>query len=350
MNNSYTKPVLFFDDNPEEFVGNQIFLKDIVECVPISREPYDFFGKKPEDENHINNLKLPYYFLYNNYFCKNEYFDESIMKFLYYFQKTENAIVIDENVWTDLKKDIEDINTHLNIIQLLLMHIYNIQISILLPTDENLFKNYAKNNYDIFIKCFLLLQSIRFLLSAKFDENLILNNIKIIVNITNDIVNIIKDLEHATMGLTSEQMDKIADWSKTSPNEKKTIVFDWDNTIIVLGGFTSSKYANQKYIQFIFGGPDRLERIKQLFKTLHERNVDIYILTRNKAADQYKQNFLNIIHTYLDENFSEKNLIYAKDYRKSAKISFLQTKYIDCTIKKLQGLQGLQGLQQTKGP
>ena len=339
MNNFYTKPVLFFDDNPEEFVGNQIFLKDIVECVPISREPYDFFG-----QNHINNSKLPYYFLYNKYFSENKYFDESIIKFLYYFQKIENDPVIDESVWTDLIKDIEDLNN----IRLLLMHIYNIQISIL-PTDQDLFKIHVKDRYDIYLRCFLFLQSIRFFPFVGFDKTLILSEIKSILTTMNHIVNIIKDLEHATMGLTSEQMDKIVDWSEIFPN-KKTIVFDWDNTMIVLGGFTSSKYANQKYIQFIFGGPDRLQRIKQLFKTLHDKNVDIYILTRNKTAIEKKEEFLKIIHTYLDENFSEENLIYAKNYRKSAKISFLQTKYIDCTIKNLQGLQGLQGLQQTKGP
>ena len=36
----------------------QILLKDIVECVPISREPYDFFGKKPEEETAKNTRQI----------------------------------------------------------------------------------------------------------------------------------------------------------------------------------------------------------------------------------------------------------------------------------------------------
>ena len=58
----------FFNDNPEEFVGNNLFLNHIVEFVPISKEPYDFFGNKLKNPNHINNSGFSYYFLYNNYF------------------------------------------------------------------------------------------------------------------------------------------------------------------------------------------------------------------------------------------------------------------------------------------
>lgn len=342
MNNSYTKPVLFFDDNTEEFLGKDIFLNNIVECVPISRERYNFFDNNPNDLNHINNSNLPYYFLYNNYFSENKYFDEFIIKFLYYFQKTENDAVINDSVWTELKKDIEDINTHFNGIFLLLRKIYNMNISRTLPTDEVLFKNDAKQYYYIFRTCFFLLESIRPFLSVGYNENILLNSIKNIQNNINIIIKNIQDLEQATMGLTSQQMDKIVDWSENFP-DKKTIVFDWDGTMIVLGGFSSSKWNNQQYIQFIFGGPPRLERIKQLFETLREKNVDIYILTRNKTATEKREEFLKIIHMYLDENFSEENLIYAKDYRKSAKISFLQTKFIDCTIKNLQELQQMKG-------
>ena len=341
MSNSYTKPVLFFDDNTEEFLGKDIFLNNIVECVPISKERYNFFDNNPNDPNHINNSNLPYYFLYNNYFSENKYVDNSIMKFLYYFQKTENDPVIDESVWTELKKDIEGINTHFNIFSFLFRNLFTINISYTLPTDKDLFKNDAKQYYDILFRYFLLLQSIRPFLSEGYNDYNIVENIKNILNNINIIIKNITDLEHATMGLTREQMDKIVHWSENFP-DKKTIVFDWDNTMIVLGGFDASKWNDQQYIQFIFGGPPRLERIKQLFKTLRENNVDIYILTRNKAASEKREEFLKIIHTYLDEDFSEKNLIYAKDYRKSAKISFLQTKFIDCTIKKLQGLQELQ--------
>lgn len=312
------KPVLFFDDEIGNFKGKEYNLDNLVDCVQISNdEIYNF----PFDAQNAQNIpeNLPYFFKYNMVFPDKMYLDPDISLYDYYYDYHTNTI--NRHVWAMIKKYIIYINTNKNKIYNWLRQ-YNLStLNKEIPTDPDAFNNNIEQHHSIFQNYFLYVQLYK---DSTFEVN----------NSTKD------HQTNATMGLSKNQMTEIEIWSENP--ESKTIVFDWDKTLTVLPGFASSKFNNENYIEFIFGGPTRFQRIKDLFKNLHKKEKSIYILTSNGQADTNRENFFTIIRT-LDPLFNKENLIYSGNYEKnpykSRKIVFLQQLLLQNQINNLQKIK-----------
>jgi hypothetical protein len=121
---------------------------------------------------------------------------------------------------------------------------------------------------------------------------------------------------------------------KITPNHFKVVIFDWDRTITSVEGwwpeffydvspandssFALYDSAVKNTAQYLFGGPEREEELRNMFSNLHEKDISIVILTNNPAAsdilfkEETKVNtrevFLDIIKVVYPE-FVEEHLI-----------------------------------------
>ena len=132
-----------------------------------------------------------------------------------------------------------------------------------------------------------------------------------------------REIKLASNGMTgkykdSTYMEELLIWASTNPTQEKTVFFDWDRTLSVVEGFFSPNIftpergdmklneinfrdpkgwkmkigsntdlvTTQDLLEYIMGGPERLEQIKYMMTELHKNNVNIFILTNNGIAQK----------------------------------------------------------------
>ena len=111
-------------------------------------------------------------------------------------------------------------------------------------------------------------------------------------------------------GLTINEINKIAN------KKAKAIIFDWDLTLSVCNGIYMPRMANaimvktgdfvfpkkmdytfEEIAQFYSGTLERFEAIKEMFKKLRERKINIFILTDNIWGNNPNE-FVKILKTF----------------------------------------------------
>ena len=103
-------------------------------------------------------------------------------------------------------------------------------------------------------------------------------------------------------------IDELVQWSQTTNNNtntntntRKAVLSDWDRTLTVCEGMhfgkgpdslpeklKSGEITLNDLLVYIMGGQERLENIKQMFQTLNDYKVPIFILTHNHNAAENK--------------------------------------------------------------
>ncbi len=114
-------------------------------------------------------------------------------------------------------------------------------------------------------------------------------------------------------GISPEQLSYYTDLVSDRSTKTHTIIdhfiFDWDRTLTVLEGIYAVKptardvLANVGLKQlptsemaiYYLGGPDRVVKLKRLWKCLKARNIKIWILSSNPSVGQYPQFFVDLL-------------------------------------------------------
>ncbi len=125
------------------------------------------------------------------------------------------------------------------------------------------------------------------------------------------------------VGITDDHINNIIEWSYNN-NVDKYIFFDWDRTITVVEGIIIPKLPStystygidiEDVLNYLLGGNERKENLKNMFNILGNNNVKIYIITNNDSAlkinDNKKSkriNFINLIKQLIP-TFTDNNLI-----------------------------------------
>jgi hypothetical protein len=87
-------------------------------------------------------------------------------------------------------------------------------------------------------------------------------------------------------GMTTEQIENLKQWVVENRHDYRIVFFDWDRTLTVMEGFFDVKLTEVDnfvcdYAQYIMGGKERFDSLKDMFAFLTEHHVQVYIITRN---------------------------------------------------------------------
>ena len=112
-------------------------------------------------------------------------------------------------------------------------------------------------------------------------------------------------------GISPEQMSYYMDLVSDRYSDTKIdhFIFDWDRTLTVLEGVYAIKPTAREVLSevglkhlptsemalYYLGGPDRVVKLKGLWKTLKAKNIKIWILSSNPSVGQYPQFFVDLL-------------------------------------------------------
>ncbi len=139
----------------------------------------------------------------------------------------------------------------------------------------------------------------------------------------------------ARNGISRKQLDDLILWSSYYPDQPKFVFFDWDETLSCLSGilyhrnqfiFKGTKYnfKDDDILCYLLGGKNRLTRVSSVFKTLHNNNTEIYILSNNNTLVKHEEFFLRMLNL-LSPKFKKKHLLPSRNTNQNKKEAF--TKY-----------------------
>ena len=118
-------------------------------------------------------------------------------------------------------------------------------------------------------------------------------------------------------GISISGINKIIKWANQINPNQRTILFDWDKTISVLGGIflpNINKNASDA-AKFFSGTTERFLALQKMFFQLHKNNITCYIFTNNQFGNSIKGNeirfnyFLQMVQV-LDPHINKSNIIY----------------------------------------
>ena len=120
-------------------------------------------------------------------------------------------------------------------------------------------------------------------------------------------------------GITQADVSSILNWVHGNTTNR-IAVFDWDRTLSVLEGAImpiGRLWNDPLYncnpadaLNYMFGGTERVELIKNMFNTLHSEGVEIFIITNSANAQNNRPTMLQVIKL-MDPDFKENHLIYS---------------------------------------
>lgn len=87
-------------------------------------------------------------------------------------------------------------------------------------------------------------------------------------------------------GITAEQHTELLQNIDRIPG-KKIAIFDWDRTITAIEGMLKvPDHMIPEMIVYLCGGEERLSRLQEMFRELHRKRVEVFILSNNAYADK----------------------------------------------------------------
>jgi hypothetical protein len=119
-------------------------------------------------------------------------------------------------------------------------------------------------------------------------------------------------------GITTEQIENLKRWVVKNRHDYRIVFFDWDKTLTVMEGFFNSKLTEVDnfvcdYAQYIMGGKERFDSLKDMFAFLTTHHVQVYIITRNGTLSypDEKPTFTKIVQCVYPE-FQQDQFIYVQ--------------------------------------
>ena len=114
-------------------------------------------------------------------------------------------------------------------------------------------------------------------------------------------------------GITEEQHINLLENIDEIPGEKIAI-FDWDRTITVIEGMIKIPHSMiPDMIVYLCGGDERLARLQEMFRELHGKRVEVFILSNNPSADKSNSEetfeLFKQLLKILDPNMEEDHII-----------------------------------------
>jgi hypothetical protein len=120
-------------------------------------------------------------------------------------------------------------------------------------------------------------------------------------------------------GIIQADVTSILNWVHDN-TANRIAVFDWDRTLSVLEGAImpiGRLWNDPLYncnpadaLNYMFGGTERVELIKNMFITLHSEGVEIFIITNSANAQNNRPTMLQVIKL-MDPLFVDDQLIYS---------------------------------------
>jgi len=129
-----------------------------------------------------------------------------------------------------------------------------------------------------------------------------------------------------TIGFSRNDAVNLSKWVLTPEPKNKIVIFDWDGTLSVIEGLIlpHTKSATlemfkdgityQEIALYYAGTKLRLEGLQNMFRFLHEKNVEVFVLTNNPVAacdwkklndpwirDFSRHNFYNVVKQFIPQ-------------------------------------------------
>ena len=110
----------------------------------------------------------------------------------------------------------------------------------------------------------------------------------------------VKSMEHdACVAFSDSDASDLLNWANNVDIHHKYVIFDWDGTLSVVEGmivpnedeyalFKSGDIKYQDAAVYFCGSKHRFQLLKNMFKTLKNKGVHVYILTNNPVASNEK--------------------------------------------------------------
>ena len=116
---------------------------------------------------------------------------------------------------------------------------------------------------------------------------------------------------------------------KNSPSSMKAYIFDWDRTLTVfegiyaiqdnirtiLEGLNLANIKTAEVGEYYFGGNERVNVLKELWKTLINHGIEIWVLSSNPSIGRHPKFFLDLLES-LDLPVDPDKLIYRGELTK----------------------------------
>jgi len=124
-----------------------------------------------------------------------------------------------------------------------------------------------------------------------------------------------------SLGILPKQIDDLKQWVLAHKDTYRIVFFDWDDTFTVMRGFFSVYKLSDvrdfvcEYAEYIVGGKEQLERLRDMFKFLTENGVLVYILTTinfETLSTDDQSTFTKIVQCVYPQ-FQPDQFIYVKD-------------------------------------
>ena len=120
-------------------------------------------------------------------------------------------------------------------------------------------------------------------------------------------------------GISIKNINKIINWSNQINTKPRTILFDWDKTISIVGGIwlpdkNKNNYSVIDAAHYFSGTYERFYALQKMFLELHKHNITCYIFTNNPYGSKLINSenfyyFLKIVQV-LAPNLTENNIIF----------------------------------------
>jgi len=154
------------------------------------------------------------------------------------------------------------------------------------------------------------------------------------------------------IGVSYSDITDLIDWSNNKFIKKKVVIFDWDGTLSVTEGIVipSTKEYEQELLNYgitnyeialyYAGSINRLNKLKEMFKHLYKKNVQVYILTNNPTAScnwekniqygigpQSRINFFKLVKEFIPQ-IKEENILCGFDTNGFKPDCFFNNEYL----------------------
>lgn len=118
----------------------------------------------------------------------------------------------------------------------------------------------------------------------------------------------IDDIYDAVSGIQDEHIKIGETWLAATEGKRRAAIFDWDRTLTMIEGFLPIYPESiENMLTYLFGGEERLSKVRDFLTNLDENGVQLIILTNNPSCNHptqpsYKALFQTLVDNLIGAN------------------------------------------------